>query len=64
MDRTSAPPHFSVPGSQEVHWVLLPVEEQQQLLSENLGARRQVGRTFFSPNRNRESANEACDEYQ
>jgi hypothetical protein len=47
MDRTSAPPQVSVPGSQEVHWVLLPVEEQQQLLSENLGARRQVSRAFL-----------------
>ncbi len=47
MDRTSAPPQVSLPGSQEVHWVLLPVEEQQQFLSENLGARRQVSRTFL-----------------
>ncbi len=35
-----------LPGSQEVHWVFFPVEEQQQLLSENLGARGQVSRNF------------------
>jgi hypothetical protein len=63
MDRTSVPPpQVSVPGSQEVHWILLPVEEQQQLLSENLGARGRSVALSYSSNKNRESVVEASDE--